>query len=107
MAYVDIITGNDAVGWFQPGLQKRLPKAVKSKGAVSPATRARAKRMAVIMPRYAAGTTTLAMVRHLLAPRAMEPSRRARGTECRNSSVLRKVIGIIIKPRANAPARVE
>ena len=60
-----------------------------------------------MIPRYAAGTTTDMIVRHLLAPRAMEPSRRARGTACKNSSVLRSVIGIIITPSAKAPASVE
>src|SRR2546422_1490030 len=53
-AYVKIITGSDAVGCLQPGLQNRLLNAVKSRGAVSPATRARASRIAVNMPRYAA-----------------------------------------------------
>ncbi len=42
---------SEAMGWSQPGLQKRLPKAVKSRGAVSPATRARASMMPVMMPR--------------------------------------------------------
>src|SRR5712692_3899372 len=101
------MTGREAVGCCQPGLQKRLPKAVKRSGAVSPATRAKAKRTAVRIPRYAAGTMTVAMVFHLLAPRAIAPSRNALGTERRNSSVLRRVMGIIIRPRANPPARVE
>src|SRR5713226_6683347 len=101
------MTGKEAVGWFKPGLQKRLPKAVKRSGAVSPATRAKASRTAVRIPRYAAGTITVAMVFDLLAPRAMAASRRAFGTARRNSSVLRRVMGIIIRPRANPPARVE
>src|ERR1700719_3677959 len=46
-AYLKIISGRDAVGWFQPGLQKRFPKAVNSNGAVSPATRANARSTAV------------------------------------------------------------
>src|ERR1700676_3118607 len=104
MAYVKIITGSDAVGWLQPGLQKRLPNAVNKRGAVSPATRANASKTAVRIPRYAAGTTTDAIVFHLLAPRAMAPSRSERGTARRNSSVLRSVIGIIISPSANPPA---
>src|SRR4051812_38671764 len=73
IAYLKIISGRDAVGWFQPGLQKRLPNAVKSSGAVSPATRAKASNTAVRMPRYAAGTITVAIVFHLLAPRAIAP----------------------------------
>src|SRR5436190_1072123 len=47
------------------------------------------------------------MVFHLLAPRAMEASRRAFGTERRNSSVLRSVMGIIIRPSANPPDSAE
>ena len=58
------------------------------------------------MPRYAAGTTTDAIVFHLLAPSAMAPSRNERGTARKNSSVLRKVMGIIINPSANPPASV-
>src|SRR5260370_36467153 len=50
---------------------------------------------------------TLAIVFHLLAPRAMAASRKALGTERRNSSVLRRVMGIIIRPRAKPPASVE
>src|SRR6266576_6358443 len=101
------MTGKEAVGWFQPGLQKLLPRAVKRSGAVSPATRAKASRMAVRMPRYAAGTMTVAIVFHLLAPRAMAASRKGFGTARRNSSVLRRVMGIIIRPRAKPPASVE
>src|SRR5207245_1965551 len=40
-------------------------------------------------------------------PSASAPSRIARGTVRRNSSVLRSVMGIIIKPSANPPASVE
>ena len=47
------------------------------------------------------------MVFHLLAPSAMAPSRKARGTARRNSSVLRRVMGIIIRPSAKPPASVE
>ena len=48
------MTGSDAVGWSQPGLQKRLLSAVKRSGAVSPATRASERRTPVVMPREAA-----------------------------------------------------
>ena len=47
------------------------------------------------------------MVFHLLAPRAMEASRKALGTARRNSSVLRRVMGIIIRPSANPPDSAE
>src|SRR5258707_5288919 len=50
-AYLKIISGSEAVGWLQPGLQNRFPKAVNSSGAVSPATRANASSTAVRMPR--------------------------------------------------------
>ncbi len=60
-----------------------------------------------MMPRYAAGTITVTIVFHLLAPSAMAPSRSIRGTLFRNSSVLRSVIGIIIMPSAKAPAYAE
>ena len=64
------MTGSEAVGWPHPGLQKRLPKAVNSSGAVSPATRASDSRMAVMIAlREAAGSTTLSIVFHLLAPK--------------------------------------
>jgi len=52
------MTGSDAVGCDQPGLQKRLLSAVKRRGAVSPATRARESRRPVAIPRAAAGMTT-------------------------------------------------
>src|SRR5713101_6896921 len=106
-AYLKIISGSEAVGWLQPGLQNRFPKAVKSSGAVSPATRANASSTAVRIPLYAAGTITVAIVFHLLAPSAIAASRSARGTASKNSSVLRSVIGIIISPSAKPPARVE
>src|SRR5207247_11277669 len=61
--------------------------------------------MAVRMPRYAAGTMTVAIVFHLLAPRAMAASRKGFGTLRRNSSVLRRVMGIIIRPRESAGER--
>src|SRR6202046_141224 len=107
MAYVYIITGSEAVGCPNPGLQNRLPKAVKSSGAVSPATRASASNIPVSMPPLAAGSTTVTIVFHLLAPRAIAPSRRLPGTALRNSSVLRTVIGITIIPNATPPANAE
>src|ERR1700722_10473489 len=66
IAYVYIITGSDAVGCPNPGLQNRLPNAVKRRGAVSPATRASASNMPVSMPALAAGSTTVTIVFHLL-----------------------------------------
>ena len=59
------------------------------------------------MPLLAAGTITLAIVRHLLAPNAREASRNARGTSCKNCSVLRAEIGMSIRLSAIPPARAE
>src|SRR5580658_7226202 len=101
------MAGRVAVGWAQPGLQNWLPNAVNSSGAVSPDTRARFSIIPEIRPRMAAGTTTVAMVRDLVAPKAMAPSRRAPGTDFRNSSVERSAIGIIMTPNAQPPAYVE
>ena len=47
------------------------------------------------------------IVRHLLAPSAIAPSRRLPGTARKNSSVLRTVMGITMIPRAKPPASVE
>src|ERR1700734_1762155 len=107
IAYVYIITGSEAVGCSNPGLQYRLPNAVKSNGAVSPATRASARSIPVNMPAFAAGSTTVTIVFHLLAPSAIAPSRKLPGTAFKNSSVLRTVIGIPIIPNATPPASAE
>src|SRR2546428_431178 len=75
------MTGSDAVGWSQPGLQKRLLSAVKRSGAVSPATRASERRSPVVMPREAAGMTTRTIVTQRGAPSASADGRRERGEE--------------------------
>src|ERR1019366_2176608 len=101
------MTGRDAVGSFQPELQKRLLKLVNRRGAVSPATRAIDNRIPVAMPRDAAGITTVQTAFHLAAPKAKAPSRSDCGTARKNSSVLRRTMGISITPRAKPPARAE
>ena len=53
----------------------RLPKAVNSSGAVSPATRASASSTPVTMPLSAVRTTICTMVRHLAMPSASAASR--------------------------------
>ena len=58
-------------------------------------------------PEIAAGITTVAIVRDLVAPKAIAPSRSVTGTERRNSSVERSAVGIIITPSATPPASVE
>src|SRR5207244_11962671 len=100
MAYLKMVSGREAVGWFQPGLQNRLPNAVNRRGAVSPATLARASSMPVMIPGSAAGITTVATALHLVAPNARAPSRNAFGTARKNSSVLRHAIGININTNA-------
>ena len=101
------ITGREATGCRRPLLQNRLLKAVNRSGAVSPATRAMARIVPVMMPFMAAGTTTVATMRHLLAPSASAPSRKLSGTARRNCSVLRTVIGMTITLSATAPASAE
>ena len=101
------MTGREAVGCSQPGLQKRLLSAVKRSGAVSPATRARERSNPVRMPRIPAGMTTRTIVTHWGAPSASDASRRESGTRRRNSSVVRSATGIIRSPSATPPARVE
>src|SRR6516165_2937472 len=99
--------GRVAVGCLQPGLQNWLPSAVNKSGAVSPATRAKFNIIPEISPRIAAGTTTVAIVRDLVAPSAIAPSLKDTGTDFRNSSVERRAIGIIMTPSATPPASVE
>ena len=84
-----------------------LPRAVKSSGADSPAMRATPKIMPVRIPLLPAGTTTEAIVFHLLAPNARAPSRRDRGTSRRNCSVWRVTMGISITLSATEPAYPE
>ena len=92
---------------MKPEPQNRLLKLVKTSGAASPATRARPSSMPVAIPRTAAGTTTVAMARHLFAPRASAPSRSDPGTARKKSSVLRKTMGISMTPKARPPASAE
>jgi hypothetical protein len=61
----------------------------------------------VRIPLLPAGTTTVAMVFHLLAPNASAASRSESGTSRRNCSVWRVTIGISITARAIDPARPE
>ena len=56
-------------------------------GATSPAPRAIARIMPVMMPGIARGNTMRSMVCHLVAPQANEPSRIERGTAASASSV--------------------
>ncbi len=59
-----------------PDSRTGCSRPVNSSGAVSPEMRATPRIMPVMMPLRAAGTTTVAIVRHLLAPSAIAPSRK-------------------------------
>ena len=60
--------------------QKRLPKAVNSSGAVSPAMRAIARITPVAIPLAAVRATTESVVRHRGTPSASAASRNSCGT---------------------------
>ncbi len=97
-------TVSDEIGCHRLVEKKRLLSAVKRSGAVSPAMRASASTMPVMMPGSAAGSTTLNTARARVAPSASAPSRIVPGTSSSSSSVVRAMIGIIITPSAMAPA---
>src|SRR5438874_2339667 len=80
MEYVKICKGIAAVGSVSFQFQYGLPSAVNSRGAVSPATRAKANMMLVTMPDMAEGTTTDSVVRHCGMPRPRAASRMADDT---------------------------
>ena len=50
MAYWNMVTVNDAIGWFILSEKKELLNEVNSKGAVSPATRAIESNIPVSIP---------------------------------------------------------
>ena len=56
-------SGRAAIGWSRLNDRYWLPSAVKSSGAVSPATRATASRLPVTMPGSVVRTTTVRLVR--------------------------------------------
>ncbi len=60
-----------------------------------------------MIPGSAAGTITENAARARVAPSASDPSRRVPGTRLRSSSVVRVMIGIIMKPSASPPASAE
>ena len=83
-----------------------LPRAVRSKGAVSPVILAIARRPPVAIPFFAFAITRIEVL-HRLIPRAIEASLMEFGTSFRASVVVFETIGIIIIPRARPPARAE
>ena len=104
MAYAKICSGSAAMGWSSPWCQKRLPNAVNSSGAVSPAIRATATMTPVMMPgarragaRSAGGPSTRAC-------RARAPPPAATWAPAAPSPrVVRITIGIMIRPSAKPP----
>src|SRR5205085_1138991 len=78
--------------------QKRFPSAVKSSGAVSPATRATESRRPVVIPPRAALSTILKVTFQRGSPRASPASRMCVGTSFKISSVFLAIVGIIRKP---------
>jgi hypothetical protein len=102
-----ICTVSEAMGWSARRLQYWLLRAVKSRGAVSPAARATARSEAVTMPGSAVRRTTLRLVRQAGTPSASEASRSECGTSRMNSSVDRARGGIITSESAQAPASAE
>ena len=72
--------GKVAIGLSMPLPSKRLPNAVKIRGAVSPATRASASKAPVRIPRPAVGTITSKVTFQRGTPRASAASRIVPGT---------------------------
>lgn len=84
-----------------------LPKAVKSSGAVSPATLAMLSSTPVTMPLRPAGRITFIIVLGYETPKAKEASLRESGMSFKVSPVAVTITGSIINPRATAPERAE
>ena len=64
-------------------------------------------RIPVTIPFIPLRSVTSNVVRQKETPNARDASRSVTGTILSCSSVVRRTIGIMIKPRANAPARAE
>ena len=85
----------------------RLPSAVKSSGAVSPAIRATPTRQPVTMPASAVRATIRSDVRQRGYPSASAASRSECGTRRTISSVVRAIIGTMSTASATLPASAE
>ena len=85
----------------------RLPKAVNSRGAVSPAMRAMDVSSPDVMPAAAVLMLTFQTTLDLLAPRAYAASLRPEGTRFNTSSVTRVVVGTNMKASATLADRAE
>src|SRR3989339_27936 len=84
--------------------QYGLLRAVNNKGAVSPLTRATARRMPVMSPLLAARDTMPRETFQRGAPKARADSRRVLGPRRSVSAVVRVLTGSIRMASANAPA---
>ena len=84
-----------------------FPSAVKSNGAVSPAARAMASRMPVVIPFSAVGSMILSVVFQRGMPIARPASRYDWGTSRIISSVVRVTVGIMSIASATPPASAE
>src|SRR5438552_2684616 len=80
-----------------------LPPQARDTAMVSPMAREMANRKEATTPDRAAGKTTLTEVSNLLAPRAMAPSRRERGTARSASSLKEAIMGIIMMATTKPP----
>src|SRR6476646_3708397 len=107
MAYLYICKGSEATGWLGLMFQNSWPKAVKMRGALSPAIRAKASMMLVTIPALAVRKTTETIVRHLGIPKPRAASRIVCGTSKSTCSVVREITGIIMMPRATLPEMSE
>src|SRR5579872_5100992 len=107
IAYWKTSNGSAAVGAPGCNVQNWLPNAVKSKGADSPATRARPSKAPVTMPARAHGTVTKTMAFHASTPSAKAPSRIAGLTSLTASSVVRTMMGNMMMESATAAALAE
>ena len=81
------------------------PPETRRIGAVSPITRATPRMMAVTKPLFTAGTTTIATVRHWVAPKANPASRKSFGISSNTSSAVLATVGIIRIESARAPIK--
>ncbi len=99
-------SGRASIGLLKsPTLTRRLPSAVNSSGAVSPAARATASMIPVSTPGSAVRTTTESVVRQRRTPSASDASRSDAGTSFRISSVVRMITGIMMIASATEPAK--
>src|SRR5215469_11597840 len=105
--FMNMTSGNAAIGDEIPLVQNWLPNAVKSSGADSPATRATESSAPVTMPARATGTVTSSVDFQAGIPSASAPSRITPGTSRTASSVVRTTIGSMMTDSATAAEYAE